>query len=102
MTSPAPMPDYSHLKQIDFHPEMLHPVLRQIARDFGAELRWSYKGGSEDGVTLFVSPAAVIALRWTGMEYQPAVRAEMKLRESNPTLFNLLVGTIRARFQRKA
>lgn len=96
------MPDYSHLKEVEFHPEMLHPVLRQIARQYGAELRWTYKGGSEDGVTLFISPAAVIPLSWNGMEYVPAIRADMKLRERNPRLFQVIVDAIHARLRGKA
>lgn len=95
-------PDYSHLKEVDFHPELLHPVLRQIARKHGAELRWQYQGGNPDGLTLFVSPVAVIPLRWTGMEYQPAQRMDMQMKVSNPALFRVLAEAITARFQRKA
>ncbi len=91
------MKNYSHLKEIELHPELLHPVLRQIAREHGAELRWQYVGGNEDGMTLFVSPAAVFPVRWNGTEYEPAQRADMKMRRDNPRLFQLLLNAIHAR-----
>lgn len=65
-------PDFSHLPELTFHPEMLHPILRMLAPRGSGELRHQYLGGNPDGMTLFICDVGPIQVMWNGTEYVPA------------------------------
>lgn len=64
------MSDYSHLQEVDHHPEQFHPSLFLIWRRAGATLRYQSKGD----LTLFVSPvlSEAVPVYWSGEQYLPA------------------------------
>lgn len=87
---------YDHLTEVELIPDALHPLLRQIARTHGAELRWMHKGGNPHGQTLFVSPAfdRAIPLAWDGVQYYPAIALDAKTQAESPRLFSVFVDAI--------
>jgi hypothetical protein len=70
--TPDALPRYDHLREIDYHPESLCPLLLELWRRAATKgerptLRWQHIGGNPDGVTLFCSPivpGGAIHLKW--------------------------------------
>lgn len=87
---------YDHLTEVELIPDALHPILRQIARTHGAELRWRHVGGTPHGQTLFISPAFPVALplRWDGLQYELATPLKQITPATHPHTFSILVDAL--------
>lgn len=66
--------DWTHLKEVEFHPELLCKQLFRLWTLGGGTLRWQYCGGTPDGIYLFCECAALtdaIQVEWQNGEYVP-------------------------------
>lgn len=100
MTPYAPPVDYSHLKPVEVHPEMLHPLLRPLARS-GGVLRWMHVGGEPDGLYLFCIAGRAFRVVWDGMQYRPVDPLNAGTKRRNPFLWSLIVDALLRRITGK-
>lgn len=66
--------DWTHLKEVESHPEQLCPQLFHLWRIGGGVIRHQYLGGNPDGIYLFCECSALtdaIQVVWRDGEYVP-------------------------------
>jgi hypothetical protein len=90
---------YDHLKEVEFHPELLHKLIRPLAR--AGTLRWQRVGGKPDGIYLFVVGDKAFQVEWDGMQYRPVDPFTLDTKRRNPFLFSLVVDAMLRRIARK-